>query len=96
MQSLLWGDLLGGNPIALQHFSFYEGAARREKKLRRPSARNGAEMSGKRASDGLDGWMDGCYMYPPSRLDRFALAFAPPYPPVFHTKISTNNGQMLG
>ena len=78
MQFLLWGDLLGGNPIALQHFSFYEGAARREKKLRRPSARNGAEMSGKRASDGLDGWMDGCYMYPPSRLDRFALAFATP------------------
>ena len=81
-----------GNPIALQHFSFYGGAARREKKLRRPSARNGAEMSGKRASDGLDGWMDVTCILPRASID-----LPPPShrPPVFHTKISTNKGHKV-
>ena len=96
MQSLLWGDLLGGNPIALQHFSFYEGAARREKKLRRPSARNGAEMSGKRAREratgSTDGWMDVTCILPRASID-----LPPPShrPPVFHTKISTNKGHKV-
>ena len=59
--------------IPLQHFSFYGGAARREKKLRRPSARNGAEMSGERASEratgSTDGWMDVRCILPRASID---------------------------